>query len=243
MPDQSASSGASPLICVDALTKFFLRGERKIEVLRGIDLRVAPGEILSIVGRSGAGKSTLLHILGTIDTPSSGRIDIAGQDLAVMSPRELAAFRNRMVGFIFQFHHLLPDFDALENVMLPALIAGLSRREAGARAKELLDAVGLSARSGHLPGELSGGEQQRVALARALVLSPRLLLADEPTGNLDSKTGAEIHELFLSINQRHGTTMVIVTHNPDLARRAPRTLAMADGRLCDGMDAAQDVTG
>jgi lipoprotein-releasing system ATP-binding protein len=200
-----------------------------LEVLRGIDLTIGQGELLSIVGASGAGKSTLLHCMGSLDLPTSGRIRLAGEDLTGMTPARLAAVRNREVGFVFQFHHLLPEFDALENVMLPGLIQGRPRREMERRAGELLDEMSVGHRATHRPGEMSGGEQQRVAIARALVLEPRLLLADEPTGNLDSNTGEAVHDLFFEINRQRRTTIVVVTHNPGFAESMPRVVRMRDG--------------
>ncbi|MCB9555972.1 MAG: lipoprotein-releasing ABC transporter ATP-binding protein LolD [Deltaproteobacteria bacterium] len=219
------------MVRVEALTKHYVHGSRQLEVLKGIELEIARGEMLSVVGMSGAGKSTLLHVLGTIDLPSSGRIVFSGRDLSTLSSRQLADFRNRQIGFVFQFHHLLPEFTALENVMMPVLIARQPRSEARQRAEQLLEQVGLTERMSHRPGELSGGEQQRVALARALVMSPALLLADEPTGNLDTKTGAGVHELFFELNRQTGASMIVVTHNLELARQMPRALTMADGRL------------
>ncbi len=223
------SGKGEPLLQVLGLTKNFQHGERMLPVLRGINLTLHAGEMLSVVGRSGAGKSTLLHILGTIDLPTSGRILFSGKDLGKMTNAQLASFRNQSIGFVFQFHHLLPEFTALENVAMPALILRLSRQEAEARAMELLERVDLKDRVSHRPGELSGGEQQRVALARALVMRPKLLLADEPTGNLDSKTSDAIHELFFELNAQYSTTMLIVTHNNELAARLPRKLNMVDG--------------
>ena len=211
--------------------KSFELGGRVIEVLRGVDLSIAAGSMVAVVGLSGAGKSTLLHVLGALDRPTSGTIEYDGVELWRMSPTELAGFRNRTIGFVFQFHHLLPDFTALENCVMPALLARLSRAEATERARALLERVGLGDRLEHRPGELSGGEQQRVALARALVLEPRVLLADEPTGNLDSKTGEEIHRLIVELNRERGMTMLVVTHNGDFARRLPERLRMVDGRL------------
>jgi len=206
-------------------------------VLRDITLSIAAGERVAIVGASGAGKSTLLHVLGTLDAPSAGEISIDGQATTRMSSSQLADFRNRTIGFVFQFHHLLPDFTALENVAMPALIAGLDRAKALSRADGLLRRVGLGDRLEHRPGELSGGEQQRVALARALVMEPRLLLADEPTGNLDTKTGEEIHNLIVELNREFGMTLVVVTHNAEFARRMPRVLNMADGKFVESANA------
>jgi len=204
---------------------------RPLEVLQGIDLSIDRGDLAAIVGPSGAGKSTLLHIIGTLDLPTSGQITIQGQDLALLSEQKLAALRNRSIGFVFQFHHLLPEFTALENVQMPGLIQGLSRGETEPRARKLLEETGLGHRATHRPGELSGGEQQRVALARALFLEPPILLADEPTGNLDSATSEAIHDLFFEINESRGTTIIVVTHNPAFAERMPRIVKMRDGKV------------
>jgi lipoprotein-releasing system ATP-binding protein len=220
-----------PLVVIEGLEKQFLHMGRTLEVLKGIDLTIEQGQILAIVGPSGAGKSTLLHCMGTLDLPTKGRIVFGGEQLTTMRPSRLAAVRNRDIGFVFQFHHLLPEFSALENIMLPGLIAGRPRREMEQRAAKLLDEVGLSERATHRPGELSGGEQQRVAVARALSLDPRLVLADEPTGNLDSATSEAIHELFFEINRRHHTTIVVVTHNPSFADSMPRVVHLKDGRV------------
>lgn len=219
------------LLEIRDLHKAFDLEGRRIEVLRGIDLTIEKGERIAVVGSSGAGKSTLLHMLGTLDRPSSGTVIFEGQDLFSLSASRLAAFRNRKIGFMFQFHHLLPEFTALENVMMPALIGRAGRKEAAQDARYWLEAVGLGERTAHRPGELSGGEQQRVALARALMTRPALLLADEPTGNLDSKTSDGIHALFEQINAEHGTAMLVVTHSQSLAGRMPRRLRMVDGRL------------
>jgi lipoprotein-releasing system ATP-binding protein len=229
--EQGSLPARAPLVRVEALTKHFFHGGRRLEVLKCLNLTLERGQMLSVVGMSGVGKSTLLHVLGTIDAPTSGKIFFDGVDLALLNPSQLASFRNRSIGFVFQFHHLLPEFTALENVMMPALIQRKNRQEAESRAAEVLQSVGLGERLTHKPGELSGGEQQRVALARALVLQPQLLLADEPTGNLDSKTGASIHDLFFALNEKFQTTMLIVTHNDELARRMPRKLRMIDGVL------------
>ena len=222
---------AEALVLIEDLKKSFQHEGRTLDVLKGIDLNIYPGQILAIVGPSGAGKSTLLHCMGTLDLPTSGRIRLGSEELTTMSPARLAAVRNRTIGFVFQFHHLLPEFDALENVMLPGLIQGRPRKEMEKRARALLEEVGLGSRTTHRPGELSGGEQQRVAVARALALDPKLLLADEPTGNLDTATSDAVHDLFFQINREHGTTIVVVTHNPAFAERMPRVVNMRDGRV------------
>ena len=203
-----------------------------IEVLKGIELTILPGEMLAIEGASGAGKSTLLHILGALDRPTGGKIYFQdGGDLFQRSPSELAEFRNRHLGFVFQFHHLLPEFSALENTMMPGLIRGMGQREAVETAERILAQLGLADRLQHKPGELSGGEQQRVAVARALMLNPQVILADEPTGNLDSQTGEEVHNLMVQINRQQGITIVVVTHNPALAVRMTRRVVLVDGKL------------
>ncbi len=219
------------MIALRNVTKEYVDGPRVVRVLTGLDLEIAPGERVAIVGESGVGKSTLLHILGTLDRPSSGEVWFDGEDLASKSDRELASFRNREVGFIFQFHHLLPDFTALENVMMPARIAGVRVEPARKRAAALLERVGLAERFEHKPGELSGGEQQRVAVARALIQQPRVLLADEPTGNLDPVTGEGVQELLIELNRERRTTLVVVTHNRGLADAMDRTLRLAAGRI------------
>ncbi len=220
-----------PLVAADNVKKSFHHMGRTLEVLRGIDLVIAAGEMVGVVGQSGAGKSTFLHCMGTLDVPSSGSIRIGGDEITGLSSARLAEIRNRTIGFVFQFHHLLPEFNALENVVMPGLIQGKPRRELEGRAMALLEEVGLKERALHRPGELSGGEQQRVALARALVLEPKLILADEPTGNLDSKTSQQIHELFFRINEQRGTTIVVVTHNMSLAQLMPRIVTLKDGRV------------
>ncbi|HEU5074026.1 MAG TPA: ABC transporter ATP-binding protein [Polyangiaceae bacterium] len=222
---------AEALVTIEGLEKKFVHMGRELHVLKGIDLNIYRGQILSIVGPSGAGKSTLLHIIGTLDLPTAGKIRLGGEELTTMDSRRLAAVRNRDIGFVFQFHHLLPEFDALENVMLPGLIQGRPRRDMEKRAKLLLDEVGLGHRGTHRPGELSGGEQQRVAVARALALEPKLVLADEPTGNLDTATSDAIHDLFFHINKEHGTTIIVVTHNVAFAESMPRVVRMLDGRV------------
>ena len=215
---------------VDVHKKFLHEG-REVVILKGIDLLIERGEMLSVVGPSGAGKSTLLHIMGTLDLPTSGKIEYEGRDVTRLSPARLADFRNRSLGFVFQAHHLLPEFTALENVMMPGLIGGHPRGKLERTAKELLHEVGLSPRLSHRPGELSGGEQARVALARALVLDPMLVLADEPTGNLDSKTSDSVHRLFFELNKARGTTFLIVTHNEALADSMPRKVSLRDGKV------------
>jgi len=220
-------------VVVRGLRKEFLHGGRRLIVLDGIDFEIRPGEIVSVIGASGAGKSTLLHMLGTIDLPSSGTILFDGVDVTRMAPAQLAEFRNRQIGFVFQFHHLLPEFTALENVMMPGLILRLPRAVCAAEAKAMLIRLGLGERLTHRPGELSGGEQQRVALARALLLKPRLLLADEPTGNLDTKTGRDMHDLFLQLNRELGMTLLIVTHNAELAAQTGRRLRITDGTMVE----------
>jgi len=213
------------------LTKTYQDGVRRVEVLRGVDLAVEPGEMVAIVGPSGSGKSTLLHLLGTLDRPDAGTVEIGGRSLAGLSGTALAAFRNRQIGFVFQFHQLLPDFTALENVMVPGRIAGIEPRQVGEGARRLLSEVGLAERLDHFPNQLSGGERQRVALCRALALEPPLLLADEPTGNLDPESGDQVFRLLLELQARHGTTGVLVTHNPEIAARCTRTLRLEGGVL------------
>ena len=214
---------------VEGLTKSFEMGGRTVDVLRGLDLEVGVGERIAIVGQSGSGKSTFLHVVGTLDHPSAGRVFLHGSDAFARADAELDTLRNRHIGFVFQFHHLLPDQDAVHNVMIPALISGMRQPEARDRASSLLERVGLAERMDHRPGELSGGEQQRVALARALVQGPKLLLADEPTGNLDPDTAAEMLDLMLSLNEEQETTLLVVTHSLALADRFPRQLALENG--------------
>jgi lipoprotein-releasing system ATP-binding protein len=219
------------MVKVTGLRKTFFLGNKVIQVLKGVDFEVRKGEMVAVVGPSGAGKSTLLHLLGTLDTPAGGRIDIDGEDVSSFPPDKLASFRNRTIGFVFQFHHLLPEFTALENTMMPALIQRIHRRKAEQMAKDILQRVGLSERLDHRPVELSGGEQQRVALARALVLGPRLLLADEPTGNLDDLTSEGIHQLLFDLNRSLGMTTIIVTHNSKLAALLGRTVYLRSGQI------------
>ncbi len=212
-----------------------IRGIKKsfgsLQVLKGIDLHIDKGEIVSIVGPSGAGKTTLLQIIGTLDKPDSGTVSIDGTDTGALSGRRLSDFRNRHIGFVFQFHQLLPEFTAAENIMIPAFIAGTPRKEAERRAAELLDFMGLAGRSSHKPAELSGGEKQRVAVARALMNNPAVILADEPSGSLDSKNKEELHRLFFELRDKFGQTFVIVTHDEHLASITDRTIQMNDGLL------------
>ncbi len=220
---------SSSLLEVSGLCKSYRMGNDTVEVLKGIDLTVEVATTTALVGASGAGKSTLLHLLGALDRPSSGTVYYCGQDLFQRSDRQLADFRSGKIGFVFQFHHLLPEFTALENVMMPSLIARRDHRQSDQKARTLLEQVGLEHRLNHRPGELSGGEQQRVAIARALVMEPELLLADEPTGNLDAKTSESIHELLMTIQKQTGVSMVVVTHNERIAAGMERVVRLADG--------------
>jgi len=224
-------SRMTPLVQAIQLEKHYADGPTVVGVLAALDLVVEAGERLAIVGTSGVGKSTLLHLLGALDRPTGGQLLFDGEDVFGRGDAGLAAFRNREVGFVFQFHHLLGDFTALENVMLPSLISRQSFAATRARATELLERVGLKERLAHRPGQLSGGEQQRVAVARALALRPRLLLADEPTGNLDPATGEDVQQLIIELNHEHGSALVVATHNDRLAAAMERTLRLADGRL------------
>jgi lipoprotein-releasing system ATP-binding protein len=223
----------SETIVAQDVVKSFARDGERVEVLKGVSLAVAAGELVSIAGPSGVGKSTLLHLLGGLERPTGGKISYGETNLAELTDLALARFRNRHAGFVFQFHHLLPEFSALENVMLPLLIRRATQGAARERAAALLGRVGLSGRLRHRPGELSGGEQQRVAIARALVGEPAVLLADEPTGNLDSKTGEEVFELLRELNQETRLTCILITHNEELARRTDRVLRMLDGRMVE----------
>ena len=224
-------NSTEPILQVKGVHKHFGSGERRVDVLRGVDLTLSGQESIAVVGASGVGKSTLLHILGTLERPSAGEVIYEGVNVLTFPETQLAAYRNRSIGFVFQFHHLLSEFTALENVMLPCLIARMSKRKSRESAREVLDLVGLSHRIGHRVGELSGGEQQRVAVARALVLNPKVLLADEPTGNLDTKTSRNVHELLLLLNQEQKVSLVVVTHNMELAGMMQRQLHMKDGLL------------
>ena len=202
-----------------------------VDVIKGSDLHINKGEIVAIVGASGAGKSTLLQILGTLDKPDKGKVIIDNQDITSLNQKNLASFRNKKIGFVFQFHHLLPEFTALENICIPAFIAGMPKKEAADKAMALLEYLRLTERASHKPSMLSGGEQQRVAIARALINNPAIILADEPSGNLDSQNAKELHELFFSLREKTGQTFVIVTHNPSLANMADRALTIVDGKI------------
>lgn len=233
-----AINNYTKMIDIKGITKSF----GSLQVLKGIDLHINKGEVVSIVGPSGAGKTTLLQIMGTLDKPDSGEIIIDGTDVRKLSSKKLSEFRNKRIGFVFQFHQLLPEFTAIENIMIPAFIAGMSKSEAKKRAKELLDFMGLADRAGHKPNELSGGEKQRVAVARALVNRPAVILADEPSGSLDSRNKAELHQLFFDLRDKTGQTFVIVTHDESLAKITDRTISMKDGMLEPDVQAASDAS-
>jgi lipoprotein-releasing system ATP-binding protein len=223
-------SNQAPFIEVVDVRKTFATSGNRVDILNGVNFNIRRGEMVAVVGASGVGKSTLLHILGTLERPDSGQILYQGNDVFGYDDERLAGFRNETIGFVFQFHHLLPEFNALENTMMPALIKGVGAKKASEKAEAILTRVGLKDRLNHAVGELSGGEQQRVALARSLVLKPDVLLADEPTGNLDPKTSETIHELLLSLNREDGITAVIVTHNMGLAERLSRQMTLVDGK-------------
>ena len=226
----------APFIQVKGLSKTYGMNHKRVEALRDLTFDISQGELLTIVGASGAGKSTLLHILGTLDHPTSGSIFYRGEDLFSLSETQLAEFRNHKIGFIFQFHYLLPEFNALENTMMPALIRGYNKGKALEEAEKLLLTMGLKDRLTHKQGELSGGEQQRVAIARSLILKPEVILADEPIGNLDSKTGEVIFDLLLSLNRQLKITLLVVTHNESLAHKMPRRITLRDGRIVSPHD-------
>ncbi|MBQ2187030.1 MAG: ABC transporter ATP-binding protein [Bacteroidales bacterium] len=211
--------------------KGIYKSSGNVDVIKGIDLHIDKGEIVTIMGASGAGKSTLLQIIGTLEKADKGEVSINGQNISRLGQKALATFRNKNIGFVFQFHHLLPEFTAIENICIPAFIAGVSKKEANEKAMQLLDYLKLTERANHKPSMLSGGEQQRVAVARALINNPAVILADEPSGNLDSLNAKELHELFFKLREQTGQTFVIVTHNPDLAKMADRTLTIKDGKI------------
>jgi len=219
------------MISLKLLSKTFIKDGNRIDVLKGLDLEIQKGESLAVVGVSGSGKSTLIHILGTLDHPTSGVLLFEEKNVFEWPEKKLAAFRNERIGFVFQFHNLLPEFSSLENTMMPALIHGLSKSEARKRAEAILNDLGLRDRVTHKPGELSGGEQQRVAVARALIMEPEILLADEPTGNLDSETGSRIGDILVQLNRTRQITLVIVTHNPLLAKQMSRRIGLQDGKI------------
>ena len=219
------------MIILENLSKTFIKDGNRIEVLRNLNLEIKKGESLAVVGVSGAGKSTLIHILGTLDHPTSGTLSINGQNVFEWNEKKLATFRNKMIGFVFQFNNLLPEFSALENTIMPALISGLKKKEAVDKARQVLEEVGLEQRLKHKPGELSGGEQQRVAIARAMIMEPEILLADEPTGNLDTETGKRIEDVLLNLNAKKNITLIVVTHNKALADRMTGRIGLRDGKI------------
>jgi len=229
----SKTTNGEPILIAKGVQKEYLDGERRLTVLTGVDISISGGEFVSIIGQSGSGKSTLMHILGALDRQSAGTVSLGGQDYAKMSDRQLARLRSRQIGFVYQFHHLLPEFTALENVMMPGMISGEPTAEAAGRAEEMLRRVGLGQRLDHRPAKLSGGEQQRVALARALINNPTLVLADEPTGNLDTKTSAEVLEFMISITSAAGKSLVMVTHDEAIAKRADRQFTLTAGQLAE----------
>jgi lipoprotein-releasing system ATP-binding protein len=231
--DTAYSPPEEPLFLIRDLHKSFRTGEKEIHVLQGIEMEIRPGETMAILGASGVGKTTLLHMLGALDRPSRGEVIYRGEDLGEKSERDLASFRNRQIGFVFQFHYLLSELTALENAALPGWIGGLPKREVEDRASLLLREMGLGDRLNHRPGTLSGGEQQRVAVARAMLMEPRVLLADEPTGNLDTRTSSAVEDLLLDLRDKHGVTLVVVTHNPEFAGRMDRQVMMVDGNILE----------
>ena len=231
----------SSLLSVSNLYKSFVEGGEEIQVLRGVNLQLAAGERLAIIGESGVGKSTLLHILGTLDRPTAGEILYQGKEIPLGDETALAHFRNREIGFVFQFHYLLPDFTALENVMFPALIQGMESQKAKEEAEQLLEQVGLKDRMSHRPGKLSGGEQQRVAVVRSVIMQPKLILADEPTGSLDLRIGEEVQDLLFRLNEEKGIALVVATHNRQFARKIGRRVELKTGRLVPAVDSIPDL--
>ncbi len=231
-PEQEGRSGDT-LFLVEDLHKSFWLEDKEIPVLKGIRMEIKGREALAILGASGVGKTTFLHLLGALDRASRGRVCYRGEDILSKSDRELALFRNREIGFVFQFHYLLSELSAVENTALPALIGGMARKEAEQKAASLLEELGLAERLSHRPGKLSGGEQQRVAVARAMIMDPKVILADEPTGNLDTRTAAAVEDLLLQLRETHGISLVAVTHNPNFARRMDRQVHMVDGRIME----------
>jgi len=229
--DMDIKKDKIPAIKATNLSKSFQKDGSRIEILKNLDFEIAAGESVAILGASGAGKSTLLHILGTLDHPSSGSLFLNGEDVFKFNEQKLAELRNKKIGFVFQFHHLLPEFSSLENVMMPALISGIPKKEARRRAEFVLNEVNLGDRITHKPGELSGGEQQRVAVARAVIMEPDLILADEPTGNLDTETGERVQEVLINLNRKLGITLIVVTHNQLLAERLDRSIGLRDGKI------------
>lgn len=227
------SNSEEVIVSAQSLKKSYTQGATQVEVLKGLDFTVNKGEQVAIVGSSGSGKSTLLHLLGGLDTPTSGTLSVGGQDIAALGPKKRGQLRNKMMGFIYQFHHLLPEFSAVENVSMPLLIGGTSANAAHEKAAKMLERVGLDARLNHKPGELSGGERQRAAIARALVTHPKIVLGDEPTGNLDEKTADKVYHLMLELNQELGTSFLVVTHDMRLARRMDRIMLLTSGSLRD----------
>ncbi len=225
------NSNKTAVIKAVNLSKSFQKDGTRMEILKNLDFEISSGESVAILGASGAGKSTLLHILGTLDHPTSGNLFINGEDVFGYDERKIAELRNRKIGFVFQFHHLLPEFSSLENVMMPALINGMPKREARNRAEFVLNEVSLGDRVTHKPGELSGGEQQRVAVARAVIMEPDIILADEPTGNLDTETGERVQDVLINLNKTRNITLIIVTHNQTLAERLDRSIGLRDGKI------------
>jgi len=237
--EREARKAMTPALALKGIHRYFDQGETRLEILRGSDLVVAPGELVALIGPSGSGKSSLLHIAGLLEPPTAGQVIIAGRNCVTLPDAEKTRIRRDEIGFVYQFHHLLPEFSALENVVLPQMIAGVTRRDAEEEAARLLTSVGLAARIDHRPAQLSGGEQQRVAIARALANHPKILLADEPTGSLDPKTAKMVFEMLIRIIRQEGRAAVVATHNLDLASHMDRAVVLHEGRLLDGRDLAR----